>query len=151
MDAYGLKLISQDEAKGMGLPAPTGMFEELYNQMLETIKRDKYKKADFGDASQMTATEKKISFLNRYFVFKKIREVNTEKVVLELGEFSEIQLEKNKEATTEAVKVAKKSKKKGSLKKLSKQITLEQATNSNEPKKSTKKKKKEIIIIEDDD
>ena len=38
------------------------------------------RKVDIGSALDMTPDEKKISFLNKYFIYKKIRNVNTEEV-----------------------------------------------------------------------
>ena len=52
--------------------------------MQDEIKRNPFKKEDYGDAMRMTPNEKKISFLNRYFVFKKISHVNAEKVSMEM-------------------------------------------------------------------
>ena len=63
--------------------------------MQEQIKINKYKEKDYGSALKMTSFEKKISFLNRYFVYKKIREVNTEKVEFELGEYQDADRTKN--------------------------------------------------------
>ena len=54
------------------------MFSELFNVMMNELKRtnrrtNKYNNRDeYGDAPNMTSGEKKISFLNRYFVYKKI-------------------------------------------------------------------------------
>ena len=88
-EAYGFTVIDRIEAQELGLPEGSGLFSELFNNMLEEIKKNKYKEKEFLNAANMTAFEKKISFLNRYFVYKKIREVNTEKVELELGEYQE--------------------------------------------------------------
>ena len=87
LEAYGFKVIDRVEAQSLGLPEGSGLFGELFNNMLEEIKKNKYKEKEFENAANMSAFEKKISFLNRYFVYKKIREVNTEKVELELGEY----------------------------------------------------------------
>jgi len=84
MENYGFKLINRDEAKSIGLPEGSGLFSELFNYMLEEIKRNKFKKNEYGTAMDMNAYERKISFLNRYFVYKKISNVNAEKVALEL-------------------------------------------------------------------
>ena len=48
--------------------------------MKSNLARDKRKEADYGTASNMSPEEKRISFMNRYFVFKKMRNVNAEKV-----------------------------------------------------------------------
>ena len=83
MFAYGFKLVDVDEAKQMGLPAASGLFSDLYTNMMEELKRNKYQSKEYGSAEKMTAYEKKISFLNRYFVYKKIRDENAEKVKLD--------------------------------------------------------------------
>ena len=54
------------------------MFSELFNSMkLEIATR---KRKLFGNAENMTDEEKTISFLNRYFVFKKNRNVDPDKI-----------------------------------------------------------------------
>ena len=126
LETYGFKLIDRNEAQGLGLPEGSGLFSGLFMNMLEEIKRNKYKEADYGKAAKMSAFEKKISFLNRYFVYKKIRHVNTEKVELELGEYSEANMSKNEKDTDESVKVAKEINKQltPKIRKLSKKILL---------------------------
>ena len=130
LENYGFKLISRDEAKSFGLPEATGLFSELYMQMLEEIKINKFKEKDYGKSIEMTAYEKKISFLNRYFVYKKVMMVNTEKVELELGEYNEMDKVNNTIETHEAVKVATKQfqKSKPLVKKLNKKLLLVNAT-----------------------
>jgi hypothetical protein len=84
MENYGFKLIGREEAKNMGLPGGTGLFSELFQAMLAEVKQTAFKKNDYKDAANMTSYEKKISFLNRYFVYKKISNVNAEKIANEL-------------------------------------------------------------------
>jgi len=84
MENYGFKLITRDEAKSLGLPEGSGLFSELYNLLQDEVKRSPFKKNEYGDALEMSPNEKKISFLNRYFAFKKISHVNAEKVAMEL-------------------------------------------------------------------
>jgi hypothetical protein len=79
-EMYGFVLISKDEAQTMGLPNGTGMFGELYAAMEAEVKQDIRSQANFGRALSMTAEERAISFLNRFFVFRKMRNVNTEKI-----------------------------------------------------------------------
>ena len=82
MENYGFVLITQAEAKNMGLPNASGMFQDLYQDMMNELNRDtKNKRSNYGVADQMTPEELRITFMNRYFVFKKIRNVNTEKMV----------------------------------------------------------------------
>jgi mRNA (guanine-N7-)-methyltransferase len=166
-EAYGFKIIDRVEAQSLGLPEGSGLFSELYNNMLEEIKRNKYKEKDFENAANMTAFEKKISFLNRYFVYKKIREVNTEKVELELGEYHETGVIRNERETVRAVDVAvdEVRKEKPKIRKLSKKLLLVAATEAVDElppvviEKVVKKKKevvkkavapKKKLIIQDD-
>lgn len=80
MEDYGFVLPSQNEAKAMGLPNASGLFDELFRTMLSDIDRDRRGMVDYGVAKTMSIEEKRISFLNRYFVFRKVRNVNAEKV-----------------------------------------------------------------------
>jgi len=172
-EAYGFKIIDRVEAQELGLPEGSGLFSELFNNMLEEIKKNKYKEKDFENAANMTAFEKKISFLNRYFVYKKIREVNTEKVELELGEYEESGITRNTQETKHAISVAVAAKeevvrkeKKSKVRKLSKKLLLVAATEAvdelppvviEKVAKKTKKPKEDKpkkavkLIIEDDD
>lgn len=139
MENYGFKLLTRDEAKNLGLPEATGMFSDLYQQMLEEVKRDRYKKNDYGTALEMSANEKKISFLNRYFVYKKIRNVNAEKVSIELLEdvSESVSLEKPMKAT---IKIGEKQLETGSkAKKLKKKIILQEESVKEEPKEEEPK------------
>jgi hypothetical protein len=130
-EAYGFKIIDRTEAQDLGLPEGSGLFSELFNNMLEEIKKNKYKEKEFENASNMTAFEKKISFLNRYFVYKKIREVNTEKVELELGEYEETGVIRNRRETKQTISVSEeevRKEKKPIVRKLSKKLLLVAAT-----------------------
>jgi mRNA (guanine-N7-)-methyltransferase len=81
MEDYGFILISKEEAKNMQLPNATGMFNELYSTMQHEIRRMPNKNNNYGDSSKMSEEEKRISFLNRYFIFKKVRTIeNPEKM-----------------------------------------------------------------------
>ena len=177
--AYGFKPITREEANDIGLPEGTGMFSELFMNMLEEIKINKFKAKDYGEAVNMTAYEKKISFLNRYFVYKKFMEVVPEKVEIELGEFNQTENMRNNIETKQAVSLAKKEveKIKPKVRKLTKKILLVAATEAidekpqveiieKEMKKTKKGKEKEskkekpktvkaskqpLLIIESDD
>lgn len=78
IENYGFKLVEQDELKTMGLPSSIGGFEQLYSQMSSQIKNKEIRVSDIGTASHMSRYEKEISYLNKYFIFKKVREVQTE-------------------------------------------------------------------------
>ena len=80
MGDYGFVLVSKNEAQKMNLPDGSGLFSELFSFMENEIKRDPKSKNDYGNAINMSTEEKRISFLNRYFVFKKVRNVNVERI-----------------------------------------------------------------------
>jgi hypothetical protein len=134
--------------------------------MLDEIAKNKFKAKDYYKAPYMTAPERKISFLNRYFVYKKIRTVNIENVQLEIGEYEETAaLRNNNKETYDAQKVVYEEveKIKPKVRKLSKKLLLVAATealdeNNNDKKEPIKKKKEEkqkksqkLLIIESDD
>jgi len=107
MENYGFKLLNRDEAKLLGLPEGSGSFIDLFNAMDDEIKRQPMKREKYGSALNMTPNEKKISFLNRYFVFKKISHVNAEKIALE--SIDETLVERRKVKKSELEKSAKES------------------------------------------
>ena len=45
------------------------------------IKQTPRVRADYRNAYQLTADEKQISFMNRYFIFQKVRHVNASKLM----------------------------------------------------------------------
>ena len=81
MENYGFVLIDDDEAKNFGLPNASGLFEEMYKLMEDDIKKNPRIKATYKSAPLMTANEKTVSFLNRYFVFRKMRNVDAESMM----------------------------------------------------------------------
>jgi hypothetical protein len=163
MENYGFKIVEREEAQSMGLPEGTGLFSELYMNMMEEIKANKFKANDYGNAQNMSVYEQKISFLNRYFVYKKFRTVNADKVELDLADYDEDERGavekyegKEKEGTVSKPKI----------KKLNKKILLVPATEAIEEqasfkltekvKKQTQKsltepKPKKKLVIEDDE
>ena len=170
MSAYGFELITREEAHDFGLPDGSGTFSELFLNMLEEISKNKFKAKDYDQAPYMTAIEKRISFLNRYFVYKKVRIINTENVELEIGEYQETEVLRNIQETTQAQKVATEEvkKTKPKIRKLSKKLLLVAATEavddskvvdeSKKPKekkqkteRKTKPKQKKLLIIESDE
>jgi hypothetical protein len=170
LDNYGFKLINRQEAQEIGFPDGSGLFNELFMNMLEEISKNKFKASEYGDAPNMSGMEKKISFLNRYFIYKKYKEVNVSKVVLELGEYSESENIRNVLDSKQASEVAKEQiqKTKPKVRKLSKKLLLVPATEAVDEKlvqpinlveESTKKhaksksqiKKAPAFIIEGDD
>jgi hypothetical protein len=170
MSAYGFEIISREEAQEFGLPEGSGLFSELFINMLDEISKNKFKAKDYDQAPNMTNIEKKISFLNRFFVYKKVRTVNTESIELELGEYNETEAIRDAVETKHAQSVAKEEivKSKPKVRKLSKKLLLVAATEAVddqkpvlEKEKVTKKAKetkevkpkasKKLLIIESDD
>jgi len=151
MEKYGLSIISREEAKHMGLPEGSGMFIELFNMMENEVKKDKSKKNMFKEALNMTGYEKDISFLNRYFVFKKTSTRNAEKLTKSILEQLPDELSFENAGTIlarESVKEAEEEIKTKS-KKLKKKIVLQEAISEIAvPKK--KKKDKIMFQIEED-
>jgi hypothetical protein len=98
MEDYGFILLPVDEARHMDLPNGSGLFSELFTFMENEVKRNPYRNADYGKALLMSPEEKRISFLNRYFVFKKVRNVNAKKmgeVIIKQTEFINKEGEEN--------------------------------------------------------
>jgi hypothetical protein len=158
MEDYGFKLITREEARSIGMPEGSGLFSELFMNMEEEVKRVKSKEKDYGTALKMNSFEKKISFLNRYFVYKKIRNVNAAKVELESSEESEVNIANTIVQTKKAVKETKKIVKEvvPKIRKLDRKLTLEEAPQESETigksvVKKTKKPTKPVILIEEDE
>lgn len=150
MELYGFKIIGREEANELGLSSGTGLFSEMFIDMLDEIKRNKFKATMYGTAPNMTTFEKKISFLNRYFVYKKVREVNIEKIYIELGEYNEAVIHREKNETAHAINIAKEEvkieKSKTKIRKLNKKIELVPATEALEDKQENKTKMIEETI-----
>jgi hypothetical protein len=127
LNNYGFKIVDSEEAKSLGLPEGSGLFSELYMNMIEEIKKNKNKEKDYGNALNMSEYEKKISFLNRYFVYKKIRNVNTEKIQMEFSDYSPSEILNDEKETKQAVEIAKVENKiiKSKVRKLNKKLIIE--------------------------
>jgi hypothetical protein len=80
LEDYGFVLLTKEEAISVGLPNGSGLFAELFKSMEIEIKTNPRRAADYKNANIMTVEEKQISFMNRYFVFRKVRNVNTDKI-----------------------------------------------------------------------
>jgi hypothetical protein len=147
MENYGFNLITRDEAKSIGLPEGSGLFGELFNQMLDETKKMRFKKSPYGSAVDMNANDKKVSFLNRYFVYKKIRNVNAEKVSLDMLDETVEEVRTTSKETVAAVKAAKEEIKatKPRVKKLSSKLILQPATEAiDEPPAAAEKIKPKV-------
>ena len=90
MEDYGFVLITKEEANQMNLPNATGLFNELFSRMEMDIKMKPSTKSNYKEALYMSSEEKQISFMNRYFVFKKVRSVDAKKICEIVGKQQEI-------------------------------------------------------------
>jgi len=104
MEDYGFILVTKDEAKHMNLPNGSGMFSDLFTKMELEIKSNPNIKANYRDAIYMSAEEKRISFMNRYFVFKKVRDVDAKKMAVVITKEAEFQDKHDEEEVKELEK-----------------------------------------------
>jgi hypothetical protein len=141
MDKYGFSLITRDEARNMGLPEGSGMFQELYNEMKQEIKKNPKKEKDYKDAINMKSYEKDISFLNRFFVYKKVSTRNAEKLTKSLLEQLPDEIEFEKVGTMLARESVKEAEEilKPKAKKLNQKIKLQGSEEKEKEKKPVKK------------
>lgn len=120
LEQYGFVLLNTVECRDVGLPSSIGNFNLLFNEMKTRVQTKQIRKVDIGDALDMTPNEKKISFLNKYFVFKKIRDVNAEeieRIQLNVSSSEEKKIdEENKNRETKTGQSKAKIKKLGKLK-----------------------------------
>ena len=105
MEDYGFVLLNRDEERKMRLPSSIGSFRELFGEMTKELKRDPSKREEYGTAANMSPGEKRISFLNKYFVYKKVRDVNAEKVALGLMNTTEQEQELEADLSAQAQEV----------------------------------------------
>ena len=162
MDKYGFSLVTREEARLMKLPEGSGMFSELFNAMEIEVKKNPRKESDYKDALYMRDYEKDISFLNRFFIYKKTSTRNAEKLTKAfLDQLPEEDvLEQTgtmlaREAVEKAIEIVKPK-----VKRLDQKLKLQEATEALEDtvkdaeptKKNTtrKKKVKEFSIIEEE-
>lgn len=99
MENYGFVLATPEEAKSFDLPNGSGLFSELYTSMNEELSRDKRLHNAYGTAPALSKEEKQISFLNRYFIFRKTHHVNAEKV----GRLMKSKIEEEEEEDAEKI------------------------------------------------
>jgi hypothetical protein len=80
MENYGFTLITKEEASSIGLPNGSGLFDELFKSMEIELEKNSNFRNDYEAAPNMSNEEKRISFMNRYFIFRKTHNVDAEKV-----------------------------------------------------------------------
>lgn len=75
MQQYGFELVNNQSRQI--LSTATGMFQDVYKKIEHMNKSKIISKRLIGESLNMTEDEKNMSFLNRYFIFKKMRHVDT--------------------------------------------------------------------------
>ena len=80
LEHYGFSKLDKDELKILGLKKSVGSFEDLYNNLQDKVNNNFIKKQEIGNSLKMSVSEKQISFLNNYFIYKKNRNVDTNAV-----------------------------------------------------------------------
>ena len=127
MSNYGFRLLPRDDAKKIGLPEGSGLFVEMYNKMMDEIRKYPKTEKEYGMASGMMEYEKRISFLNRFFVFQKIATRNVEKLTKSILEQLPDEIEFEDKQTKKAQKVVEKVDKelKPKVKNLKKKLLLQ--------------------------
>lgn len=76
MEDYGFVKLTDEELTRIGLTRSVGSFEYLFNKMTEDVEKNPKKKNNFGSALNMSEQEKIVSFLNNYFIYKKVRNID---------------------------------------------------------------------------
>ena len=80
LETYGFVPAPINEVKHMGFTKSVGSFSDLFTNMQEELERKQLRKHNIGKATIMTANEKTISYLNNYFIYKKIRNANAKEI-----------------------------------------------------------------------
>jgi SAM-dependent methyltransferase len=129
MSNYGFRLLPRDDAKKIGLPEGSGLFIEMYNKMMDEIRKFPKTEKEYGMAPSMMDYEKRISFLNRYFVFQKTATRNVEKLTKSILEHvpHEFEFEDRHSAIAEKAVKETKEKIKPKVKKLKIKLKLQNA------------------------
>ena len=156
MEDYGFILMTQDEATLCGLPNGTGSFKELYESLIDEMKRNTKKRNDYKTVASMQEDEKQISFLNMFFVFKKVRNIPPQdfKKLYEYNDVFESEITEEKQ-TEEPIKLVSKKLKRPKIMIEATVITMPDIKITEEPKPEEPKPeepkpeepKEEVIII----
>ena len=97
LELYGFSPIDADECKQFGIFTGIDSFQRLFNKMGNDIENKEMSKKRIGDSLNLSDNEKKISFLNNYFIFKKTRNVDAANVFKIQMEKANNTIDKNKE------------------------------------------------------
>lgn len=151
MENYGFTIISQEEATANNLPDGSALFETMYKNMEQEVKQNTYLKSNIRSALNMTPEEKQISFLNRYYIFKKVRNVDTKNIKAVMNfddEEEEKEEEKEKEDNSIEYQTGSIDEYPGSPEGTPPAIQIQRAKEEAEKKKMPKKTNKKITLKE---
>ena len=81
MESFGFTKVKTQKIKKLGLSSSINSFEKVYKIMEDEIKNKKINPNKLGNANIMSPEEKRISFYNNYFIYKKIRNVDSDEVM----------------------------------------------------------------------
>ena len=73
MEQYGFTTLNADELKSTGFSKSIASFKDLYTKLNDELKTGALNQPNIGNAAKMSDNEKSVSFMNNYFIFKKIR------------------------------------------------------------------------------
>jgi len=106
LENYGFIPITNEEARKMNLPSGSGLFSDLFKVMKDEIKRNPKNEYLYKSAAKMSAGERQISFLNRYFIYKKVRNIDTEQVSSNLiGKSVNVELDEEEQKKMDQEKI----------------------------------------------
>ena len=80
LQEYGFEKASSAETKGIG-GRSVGTFSDCYYLMKSEINKNPELEKEYGRSMDMTSAEKTVSFLNNYFIYKKVRDVDAKNVM----------------------------------------------------------------------
>jgi hypothetical protein len=123
LENYGFVPLSDNEAQRIGFSKSIGTFDSLFDIMKEDIESGKIDKTDVGKAINMSVNEKTISFLNNYYIFKKVRNPNAKEITDRILNITAEQTKLDEDETSELQKTIK-PKKKREVKKYKKKLKL---------------------------
>ena len=107
LEDYGFVLLENSELRAIGFSESTGLFNRLFGMMNKDISTNP--EIFVRNAPNMSSDEKYISFLNRYFIFKKVRDISQTslknmQIILNVREEVEIEKEEKEDADIKEVK-----------------------------------------------
>ena len=152
MENYGFVKLSSEECLKLEISKSIDSFEFLYKKMLEQTKSNPNLLLKLGSSLNMTEEEKKISFLNNYFIFKKVRSITSDANPMLKEKLSKKEFDNSQHKIDEIDKDLEKLQEKEFLEQQEenkKQIQQPQDTKIEEPIKKSQEKSKIRLSIDE--